>query len=71
MKLTIGELRQAIREELERNLRWTAGFFGGNLSQPSTVHMPLPGLGATTEEENDANTGEHEEKEKDREDYTF
>jgi hypothetical protein len=63
MRIKLSDLRRIIREEVERNLRWTAGFFGGNLSQPSTLHTPLPGLGVTVEKDNDYNNREHEEEE--------
>ena len=64
MKIRLGELRKIIREEVERNLRATAGFFGDNISQPrkSIGSMPLPGLGANTEYKEE-HTGEHEEEE--------
>ena len=65
MKIRLSVLRKIIREEVERNMLRTAGFFMGNLNRPSkgANYMPLPGLGATTEKENDIDTGEHEEKE--------
>ena len=65
MKIRLSELRRMIREEVERNMLRTAGFFMGNLSRPSKGinYMPLPGLGATTEKENDIDTGEYEEEE--------
>ena len=53
MRLTIGELRQIIREEVERNNRWLAGFFtGGGISKgrKGTI-IPPDGLG--DEEEQD------------------
>ena len=34
MKIKLSELRKIIREEVERNLRWSAGYFGGDLSSP-------------------------------------
>ena len=71
MKIRLSELRKIIREEVERNMLRTAGFFGGNLSQPSkgVNYMPLPGLGATTEKIDD-DTREHEkEEEEDTKDY--
>ena len=65
MKIRLSDLRRMIREEVERNMLRTAGFFMGNLSRPSKGinYMPLPGLGATTEKENDIDTGEYEEEE--------
>jgi hypothetical protein len=39
-------LKRFIREEVERNLRWSAGFFGGGnigKSQKGTVVSPLGG----------------------------
>lgn len=64
MKIKLSELRRIIREEVERNLRATAGFFGGNISQPrkSIGSTPLPGLGANIEYKEE-HTGEHEEEE--------
>lgn len=53
MRLTIGELKQIIREEVERNNRWLAGFFmGGGISKgrKGTI-IPPPGLGAEEEQE--------------------
>ena len=63
MKITLRELRTLIREEIERNLRNTAGFFGGSLSQPrkGITYTPLSGLGASTEERE-----EHEENEEEQ-----
>lgn len=64
MKIRLSDLRKIIREEVERNMLRTAGFFMGSLSRPSKGinYMPLPGLGATTEKEDDIDTGEHEEE---------
>lgn len=64
MKIKLSTLRKIIREEIERNMLRTAGFFGGNLSQPSKGmnYMPLPGLGATTEKIDD-DTREYEKEE--------
>jgi hypothetical protein len=47
-------LKQFIQEEVERNMRWTAGIFGGGnigKSRKGTV-VPPPGLGEETEEQN-------------------
>lgn len=73
MKIGMRELRIIIREEVEKNLRWTAGIFGGNLSSPSkgVTYMPPPGLGKKIEREtDDIDTGEYEEKEDSRDDDT-
>ena len=68
MKIKLSDLRRIIREEVERNMLWTAGMVGGNLNQPrkGINYMPLPGLGASTEKTektDDINTGEYEEEE--------
>jgi len=51
---TFGALRQFIKEEVERNMRWTAGFGGGGLGQAanhaSSPYEPLPGLGTPDDE---------------------
>lgn len=62
MKITVGELRQIIREEVERNMRWSAGFFtGGGISKgrKGTV-TPPPGLGS---EEENKDYGEEQQEE--------
>ena len=63
MKIRLSELRKIIREEVERNLRWSAGYFGGDLSQPSKGinYAPLQGLGSSTEEEDIEHEYEKEE----------
>lgn len=45
-------LRQFIREEVERNMRWMAGFFGGlNIGKPRKGNiLPPPGLGLDSED---------------------
>jgi hypothetical protein len=72
VKTTIRELRKFIREEVSRNLQWSAGFFGGGLGGASSHHgagsateqSPPPGLGPDTEETDkeilDKNYGEQE-----------
>ena len=67
MKITLGALRKIIKEEVERNLRYTAGFFGGSLSQPrkGIVYKPLPGLGPSTGEREEE-LEEHEEEQRKR-----
>lgn len=56
MRITIRDLRKIVQEEVQRNLRLSAGFFGGGLSnQPSDgSELPPPGLGEDeeTSEEN-------------------
>jgi len=66
MKITLKELRALIREEVERNLRNTAGFFGGSLSQPrkGIASTPLPGLGASTEEREEYEEYEEEQRQR-------
>jgi hypothetical protein len=59
MQITLKELRKMIREEVERNMRWSAGFFGGGIDGAGhkgdpllpTGTNPLPGLGSEDEEE--------------------
>ena len=59
MQLTLELLRIIIKEEVERNLRWSSGFFGGVGSRSRKgTEIPPPGLG--TEEE------EYVEKEEER-----
>lgn len=75
MKIKMSTLRKIIREEMERNLRWTAGIMAGGLglNNPTTrgtdYRVP-PGLGTEappglgpddTETENEENTNEEEE----------
>jgi hypothetical protein len=62
MYITIRELRSIIKEEVERNSRWTAGLFGGG--QSGGYHggdgvLPPPGLGSSEESED---YGEKEEE---------
>jgi hypothetical protein len=50
-------LKQFIKEEVERNMRWTAGIFGGGnigKSRKGTV-VPPPGLGEDPEETEEQN----------------
>ena len=65
MRITIANLRKMIREEVERNLRWTAGIAarGAGLNQaPRGVTYGVPqGLGSETDLDLDK-----EEKEKER-----
>lgn len=59
----VEELKVFIREEVERNLRWSAGFFGGgNISKgrKGTI-VPPPGLGS--EDEDDKNYGKQQQDE--------
>ena len=46
MRLTIRELRKIIREQVGRNVEWSAGFFGGGAisGAPNRGTAP-PGLG--------------------------
>jgi hypothetical protein len=64
MKITLSELRRIVREEVERNLRWSAGYFGGDLSSPNKGinYAPLQGLGSSTEEKNEIENYEEEEE---------
>lgn len=52
MKITIQKLKQLIRDQVERNLRWSAGFFtGGGISRPRKgVVQPPPDLGSSQED---------------------
>jgi hypothetical protein len=72
VKIKIKELRKFIREEVERNMRFSAGFFSGGIGAASIHHgagssdetVPPPGLGPDTEEIDkeilDKNYGEQE-----------
>jgi|688.fasta_scaffold01425_18 hypothetical protein len=68
MKIKLSELRKIIREEVERNLRWSAGYFGGDLSSPQKGinYVPLQGLGSSTEEEKKQIENYEEEEELER-----
>jgi len=68
LTISVGQLRKLIKEEVFRNLAWSAGFFGSGLNGASsntssgTATVP-PGLG--DEEENI----ENEEKEQEELEY--
>ena len=66
MKISLSELKKIIREEVERNLRWSAGYFGGDLSNPQKGinYVPLQGLGSSTEEDKIEKYEEEEEFER-------
>lgn len=57
MKITLGVLRALIREQVERNNRWTAGMFmaggehGAHRDKETSLVNPPPGLGTNSEEE--------------------
>ena len=63
MILTLKELRAIIREEVERNMRWSAGFFsiGGAGHPRKGTEFPPQGLG--DEEPQGEQEKEHEEEE--------
>ena len=59
MKIKLGMLRTMIREEVERNVRWNAGFGINGMTDSCNVDPP-PGLGQTQEDEQET---EHEKEE--------
>jgi len=66
MKMTMSTLRKMIREEVERNLRWSAGISadGAKLNKPSkgiNYGVP-PGLGIDSGDENDTDKENEETK---------
>lgn len=80
MKIKLSTLRKIIREEMERNLRWTAGIAigGAGLNNPArgvkygvpqglgSEELPPPGLGSDTEDtEMENEEQEHEEASRD------
>ena len=65
MRITLSELKKIIREEVERNMRWSAGFFmGGNIGKgrKGTI-VPPPGLGAGADDEEQEYYGKEEQEE--------
>lgn len=66
MKIRMSNLRKMIREEVERNLRWSAGISadGAKLNKPSkgiNYGVP-PGLGSDSGDENDIDKENEETK---------
>lgn len=61
MWITIDNLRRIIKEEIERNLRWSAGMFGGvgGRSRKGSM-LPPPGLGNEKEIEKDVKEKEEQ-----------
>lgn len=71
--MSLGELRRWIREEVERNMRWSAGLMGSgggaghgdltslNRQQHAEVE-PLPGLGPDGDEKEDQIPDEQEKQ---------
>jgi hypothetical protein len=55
LRMRLGLLRKLISEEVERNMRWSAGMFSGGLSGKGSgaVVAPPPGLGDDEKEEVD------------------
>ena len=50
MRIRLGTLRRIIREEVERNMRWTAGMVGGgNTDVGERTESPPWGLGTPEE----------------------
>lgn len=66
MKITILELRKLIRDQVERNMRLTAGMFsgGGITKSRKGVVQPPPGLDGNTDEEELIGSEHGEEQEK-------
>lgn len=52
MRIRLGDLRRLVFEEVERNMRWSAGMVGGGLnsSRHGEANQPPPGLGLDDDE---------------------
>lgn len=65
MRIKLGDLRKIIAEEVERNMRWSAGFGGiagiGGRGRGSAELPPL-GLGDEGEEQEENQYGKEQEK---------
>lgn len=68
LRISVGQLRKLIKEEVFRNLAWSAGFFGSGLNSANTTSSGTatapPGLGDEEEK-----TEENEEKEQEEFEY--
>ena len=62
MRIRLRELRRFIKEEVERNNRWMAGFFmdGGSGAADGGPNEPPPGLGDERDELDDNDYGEQQ-----------
>lgn len=64
MHMTLRQLRSLIHEEVDRNMRWSAGIFGGGISNPSHSNGDAPTLGGPDEEDEfEATVPEEEDEE--------
>jgi len=63
MKIKLSVLRKIIKEEVERNLRWSAGYIGGGISNPRKLNAISPVHMLGTEIENEDKELENYEKE--------
>jgi hypothetical protein len=62
MRITLGNLRKYIHEEVFRNYLWSAGFFGGGTSANSQGRQvdPPPDLGSPEDQEEELDYDEQE-----------
>ncbi len=54
LKIKLGTLRRLVHEEVERNMRWSAGMAPGgvgHMGKTTSPGNPLPGLGPEESEE--------------------
>lgn len=66
MKISLKQLRQIIHEEVQRNVRWSAGFGGSSMGgngESKRSSAPFPNLG-TPEDEEEITTNGKERQEK-------
>lgn len=64
MRITLRELRRIVKEEVDRNMRWSAGIDGGggiNVSRNASSG-PFPELGDETADEDEVEIGSGKEQ---------
>jgi len=61
MLLTLSRLRELVREEVERNMRYNAGLGAKGLSTDARIEPP-PGLGPNNSVEDDEEQRAHEQE---------